>query len=271
MRNVPQIFNRRNRVLLKELSKTDFKLRYQGSVLGYLWAVLRPMLLFLILYVVFSKILRFGADIPHYPVYLLAGTTMWSFFTECTSQGIQAMVTRGDLIRKISFPKYIVVVSATLTAVINMLINLAMVVIFALINGVTPSWTWLLVPFSIIELYALSLGIAFLLGAINVKYRDITSIWDVLTQALFYAVPIIYPVTMVAESSVTAAKIILINPIAQAIQDIRHNLITPETITTWNYINSFWLQILPALTIIIILLFATFYFRKKSKFFAEDI
>ena len=269
--NIPHILNKKNRVLLSELTKTDFKLRYQGSMLGYLWALLRPLMMFAILYIVFAQLLRFGGDTPHYPVYLLAGTTMWSFFTECTSQGIQAMVTRGDLIRKISFPKYIVVVSATLTAVINMLINLAMVVIFALINGVTPSWTWLLVPFSIIELYALSLGIAFLLGAINVKYRDITSIWDVLTQALFYAVPIIYPVTMVAESSVTAAKIILINPIAQAIQDIRHNLITPETITTWNYINSFWLQILPALTIIIILLFATFYFRKKSKFFAEDI
>ena len=181
------------------------------------------------------------------------------------------MVVRGDLIRKISFPKYIVVVSATLTAVINMLINLVVVIIFALINGVEPSWTWLLVPLSLIELYVLSLGISFLLGAINVKYRDITSIWDVCIQALFYAVPIIYPVSMVAESSVLAAKIILINPIAQAIQDIRHNLITHETITTWNFLDNFWLQILPIILIVIILVFAILYFRKKSKFFAEDV
>ena len=269
--NIPRVLNKKNRILLSELTKTDFKLRYQGSVLGYLWALLRPLMMFAILYVVFAKLLRFGGNIPHYPVYLLAGTTMWSFFTECTSQGIQAMVVRGDLIRKISFPKYIVVVSATLTAVINMLINLIVVVIFALINGVTPTWSWLLVPFSLIELYVLSLGIAFLLGAINVKYRDVTSIWDVLTQALFYAVPIIYPITMVAESSVIAAKIILINPIAQAIQDIRHNLITPETITTWNYINNFWVQIFPIILIVIILLFAATYFRKKSKYFAEEI
>lgn len=268
---IPLVLNRKNRILLKELTRTDFKIRYQGSVLGYLWALLRPLMMFAILYVVFAKLLRFGGDIPHYPVYLLCGTTMWSFFTECTSQGIQAMVNRGDLIRKICFPKYIVVVSATLTAVINMLINLVVIIIFALINGVTPSLTWLLVPFSILELYILSLGISFLLGAINVKYRDITSIWDVIIQALFYAIPIIYPISMIASSSVTAAKIILLNPISQAIQDIRYNLITPETITTWNYINNHFFQILPVIAVIIILILASLYFRKKSKFFAEDI
>lgn len=269
--NIPRVLNKKNRVLLAELTKTDFKLRYQGSVLGYLWALLRPLMMFAILYVVFAKLLKFGGDIPHYPVYLLCGTTMWSFFTECTSQGIQAMVARGDLIRKISFPKYIVVVSATLTAVINMLINLVVIIIFALINGVEFSWTWFLVPLSLIELYVLSLGISFLLGAINVKYRDITSIWDVCIQALFYAVPIIYPVAMVAASSTLAAKVILLNPIAQAIQDIRHNLITPETITTWNYISNPLLEFLPIIFIVVVLIFAALYFRKKSKFFAEEI
>ena len=228
-------------------------------------------MMFAILYVVFAKLLKFGSDIPHYPVYLLCGTTMWSFFTECTSQGIQAIVSRGDLLRKISFPKYIVVVSATLTAVINMLINLVVIIIFALINGVTPSWSWLLVIPAIFELYTLSLGIAFLLGAINVKYRDITSIWDVIVQALFYAVPIIYPISMVAASSEVAAKIILINPISQAIQDIRFNLITNETITTWNYLGSLFLAFVPIIITIVILVIGAAIFRKKSKFFAEEV
>ena len=268
---IPRVLNQKNRILLKELTKTDFKLRYQGSVLGYLWALLRPLMMFAIMYIVFAKLLKIGNDIPHYPVYLLCGTTMWSFFTECTSQGIQAIVNRGDLIRKICFPKYIVVVSATLTAVINMLINLGVIIIFALINGVTPSWSWLLVPLSLLELYALSLGLAFLLGAINVKYRDVTSIWDVLVQAMFYAIPVIYPISMVASSSQTAAKIILLNPISQAIQDIRYNLITTETVTTWNYINTFGLKILPIVIVAICLILAALYFRKKSKFFAEDI
>ena len=269
--NIPHILNRKNHILLKELTKTDFKLRYQGSVLGYLWALLRPLLMFAILYIVFAKLLRIGNDIPHYPVYLLCGTTMWSFFTECASQGIQAIVNRGDLLRKISFPKYIVVVSATLTAVINMLINLVVVIVFALINGVTPTWGWLLIAIPLVGLYLLSLGIAFLLGSINVKYRDITSIWDVLTQALFYAVPIIYPISLVTESSITAAKIILLNPISQCIQDIRYFLITNETITTWNYIDNKFIAFIPIFIILALLIFGALIFRKKSKFFAEEV
>ena len=271
--SIPRVFNRKNRILLKELTKTDFKLRYQGSILGYLWALLRPLMMFAILYVVFVKLLKIGGDIPHYPVYLLCGTSMWSFFTECTNQGIQAIVNRGDLLRKISFPKYIVVVSATWTAVINMLINLVVIIIFALINGVTPTWHWLLIFPPLLELYLLSLGIAFLLGSINVKYRDITSIWDVLTQALFYAVPIIYPIAMVAETSVTAAKIILINPISQTIQDIRYLLITDQTITTWSYVGeqAFLWKLLPIFITLAILIIGAVVFRKKSKFFAEEV
>ena len=267
----PSVWNKNNRILLKELVKTDFKLRYQGSVLGYMWAVIKPLLMFAILYTVFSVILRFGDEIPHYAVYLLTGTVLWNFFTECTNQGIQAIVMRGDLIRKISFPKYIIVVSATATALINLSINLAVVIVFALINGVSPDWSWLLVPLSIFELYCLSLGLAFLLGAINVKYRDIASIWDVIVQALFYAVPIFYPITMVTASSVLAAKIILLNPIAQTIQDVRYNLITKETITTWGFLdNPFW-KIVPILIVAVVLLIGALYFRKKSKYFAEEV
>lgn len=262
--------SRKNRILLKELVKTDFKLRYQGSLLGYLWAVLRPMMLFAILYVVFAKILKMGSDIPHYPVYLLAGTVLWSFFSECTNQGIQAIVARGDLLRKISFPKWIIVVSATVTALINFLINLGVVIIFALINGVTPNLGWLLVPFIILELYLLSLGISFFLGAINVKYRDISSIWEVFMQALFYAVPVIYPITMVASASPLAAKIFLLNPIAQVIQDVRYFLITDQTITTWNYLENRLLYLIPLGLVSLVIILGGIYFRKRSKYFAEE-
>ncbi len=274
MGTIPNVFCRKNRILLGELVKTDFKLRYQGSVLGYLWAVLKPLLMFAILYLVFSKILRFGDDIPHYPVYLLTGTVLWNFFTECTNQGIQAIVQRGDLLRKISFPKYIVVVSATATALINLAINLCVIIVFALANGVMPTWSWLLVPFSILELYAFSLGISFLLGAINVKYRDITSIWDVLIQALFYAVPIIYPLSMVLNAGSYGpfiAQVILLNPIAQVIQDVRHNLITDATITTWGLIENPLVCVVPILLVILVLVLAALFFRKRSRYFAEEV
>ena len=276
--SIPNIFNRRNRILLKELTKTDFKLRYQNSVLGYLWALLRPLMMFAILYFVFSVLLPIGKDDPHYPVYLLIGTTMWSFFTECTSQGMQAVVARGDLLRKISFPKYIVVVSSTLTAVINMSINLVVIIIFALINGIMPSINWLLVLPAVFELYCLSLGIALLLGSINVKYRDITSIWDVFAQALFYAIPIIYKISMVAgtvqePSHPTIAKALLLNPIAQCIQDIRFAFISAvgPVDTTWNYIHNPFIAVIPVLIVLSILTIGSLVFRKKSKFFAEEV
>ncbi len=275
--SIPNFLYKKNRILLKELTKTDFKLRYQGSVLGYLWALLRPLMMFAILYFVFSVMLGFGGKpgddgyIPYYPVYLLTGITLWSFFTECTNQGIQAIVQRGDLLRKISFPKYIVVVSSTLTAVINLLINLVVVVVFALISGVTPNLGWLMIIPLVLELYCLALGISFLFGSINVKYRDIASIWDVLIQALFYAVPIIYPITMVANSSLLAARILLLNPIAQVIQDVRFFLITNETMTTWGYWTNPVIRFLPVLIVIIVLILGSIYFRRKSKFFAEEV
>lgn len=263
-------FGKRYRVLLKELVKTDFKLRYQGSVLGYLWAVIKPMLMFAILYVVFAKVLRFGDEIPHYPVYLLVGTVLWNFFTECTFQGIHAIEQRGDLIRKINFPKYVVVLSATSTALINLAINLCVVIIFALINGVAPTWSWLIVPLLVVELYALALGISFLLGAINIKFKDIGSIWDVLMQAMFYAVPIIYPITMVMTTSELIAKILLINPIAQVIQDVRECLITSQTVTTWELVGPGF-GILAVVFVFLFLIVSVIYFNKRAKYFAEQV
>ena len=241
-------------------------------MLGYLWALLKPLLMFLILYLVFGHFLRLGADIPYYPLYLLTGVVLWSFFTECTGQGIHAIVQRGDLIRKVSFPKYVITVSATGTALINLAINLVVVVVFALLNGITPSWSWLLVLVCILELYLLSLGIALLLGSINVKYRDIASIWDVIIQALFYAVPIIYPITMVTEVSLLAGKLLLLNPIAQVIHDVRYNLITDQTTTVWSMFGESWYYgLTPVAITVVVLVAGALVFRSRSKYFAEEI
>ena len=263
--------NRKNRILLSELIKTDFKLRYQGSILGYLWAIIRPLLMFGILYLVFAKFLRFGAEIPHYPVYLLVGTVLWNFFTECTNQGIQSLIIRSDLMRKISFPKWIIVLSATATALINLGINLVVIIIFSLLSGVELSWTWLLVPLLIFELYLLSFGLALFLGSINVKFRDVGSIWEVVIQALFYAIPIIYPLSMVVAYSPLAANILMLNPIAQVIQDVRYNLITTETLTVWNLFENPLFCVIPLCNVVIFTTLGILVFNRKSKYFAEEI
>ena len=141
------IFSKRNRVLLRELVVTDFKLRYQGSALGYLWSILKPLFLFAILYVVFDQFLRLGRDIQFFPVYLLLGIVLWTFFTEATNNGLQSIISRSDLIRKINFPKYIIVISGTISSLINMGINLLVVGVFMVIQGVPVGWEILwLVP-----------------------------------------------------------------------------------------------------------------------------
>ena len=258
-------------ILLKELVKTDFKVRYQASALGYLWAVLRPLFLFAILYVVFVWFLKFGGDVPHYPVYLLTGTVLWNFFTEATSMGMNSIISRSDIMRKINFPKYIVVVSGTVTSLINLLINVVVIIIFAIFNGVTFHWTALLLIPIIIELYIFSLGLSFLLGALNVKFRDISHIWDIVTQGLFYATPIIYPITMIMANSVTAGKILMMNPMAQIIQDARWALITQESITIWGLMNTPIFRFIPLLIVIVCFTVSAIYFRKRSKSFAEEI
>ena len=266
-----EVFNRRNRILLNELSKTDFKLRYQGSILGYLWAIIRPFLMFGTMYLVFAKFLRFGDEIPHYPVYLLVGTVLWNFFIECTNQGIQSLLIRSDLMRKIAFPKWIIVLSATTTALINLGINFVVIILFSFFSGIAPNLGWLLVPFLILELYLLSLGLALLLGSVNIKYRDVQSIWEVLVQALFYAVPIIYPIQMVATYSNFTAHLLMLNPITQVIQDVRSLLVTDATLTSWEILPHFLLNFIPLLLVSLVFIAGMFVFKHKSKYFAEEI
>lgn len=268
---ISNIFNRRNRILLRELVITDFKLRYQGSVLGYLWSLLKPLLLFAILYVVFVRFLKFGGDVEHFPVYLLLGVVMWSFFTEATSQGMSAIVSRGDLIRKINFPKYIIVVSGTLSALINLVLNLIVVSVFLWINGVQLNASILLFPLNILELYVFALAIAFLLAALYVRYRDISHIWEVFLQGAFYATPILYPISMVISQSDFAAKLLLLNPVAQIIQDARFNIVTHQTITADKLIENWFIALIPYVIVLVFIVFSSWYFKKNQAYFAENV
>ncbi len=264
------IFSRKNRILLRELVVTDFKLRYQGSALGYAWSVLKPLFLFVILYVVFEKFLRLGRDIEHFPVYLLLGVVLWGFFTEATTQGLQSIVSRGDLIRKINFPKYVIVISGTISALINVLINMVVVVIFSLVNGVEfrPE-AFLIIPL-LLELYVFALAVAFFLAAVNAKFRDVGYLWEIFLQAAFYATPILYPLQTVMKEAGWAAKWIMLNPVAQSIQDIREVLITQQTVQLYDLVHG-WKVLIPFILIVIVALLAVFYFKRNQKFFAEQI
>lgn len=258
-------------ILLRELVRTDFKIRYKGSVLGYVWTVLKPLMLFLVMYVVFVHFLRFGANEPHFAVSLLLGIVMWNYFVEVTVNGTSAIVGKGDLMRKLSFPRYVLVVAGSVSAAINLGINLIIVGILVVLNGVVLTPRVLLVVPIAAELFIFSLSIAFFLAALYVKLRDVNYIWELLLQVGFYATPVFYPIALVAKYSVVAAKIMLLNPMAQMIQAARWAVVSPETTTTWKAFDGGAYAYIPYIIVVVLLVLAVVYFKRTSPNFAEEV
>lgn len=258
-------------LLLTELVRTDFKLRYQGSFLGYVWSLLRPLFMFAILYLIFGVVFNAGQDVPHYPVYLLLGILLWNYFAEVANGGITAVVGKGDLLRKLNFPKYIIILAGSASALINLLIGFVVLALFMIINHVELSWNSVMFIPILLELIIFSAGVAFLLSALYVKFRDINYIWEIVMQAAFYLTPILYPMSFVIDHSTKAAQLLLLNPMAQIIQDARHMLITSEAVTFEDLYVDGWYRLIPISFVLLFATLAALYFKRQSPTFAEDI
>ncbi|HKP90886.1 MAG TPA: ABC transporter permease [Thermoleophilaceae bacterium] len=210
------------------LAVTDFKLRFFGSVLGYLWQLLRPLMLFGVLLLVFTVFLPLGNDVPHYDVCLLAGIVVFSFFADATIGSVGSLVDRESLVRKIHFPRMVVPVAVVLTAYFNFLLNLIVVLVFALASGVAPRASWLeLVPLMLM-LGVFALGLAMLLSSLYVRFRDVRPIWEVVAQALFYATPVIYVIDVVEEQHEAWARLLMWNPLSAIVTQVRHAVVSPD-------------------------------------------
>lgn len=259
-------------ILLKELVYTGFKLRYQDSLLGYVWSLLKPIFLFTVIYIVLVGFLGIGAGDPTWPVSLLLGIILWNFFSEITGAGLTSIVDRGDMIRKINFPKYVIVLSASVLAIINLLLNFIVIAIFMVVNQIYPAMGAIFLPLCIVGLFLLALGLAFLLGAIFVKLRDINYIWEIVMQALFYGSVIMYPLSLVLEKNEKIAQLLLLNPIAFFIQEARHLLVNPDTNPTlYSLTGSVWVHIIPIMVVIVIFITGAWYFKRRSPYFAEEV
>lgn len=226
-------------------------------------------MLFAILYVVFVKFLKLGEGIPHFPVYLLLGIVIWNFFNEMTVQSLGSIVGRGDLIRKIKIPRWIIVFSSSISAVINLLLNMVVIVIFMVLNQVNVMASIVLLPLILIEVYLFALGLSLFLSAAFVKFRDINYIWEVILQAGFYLTPILYPLALI--TNVDLQKLIMLNPMAQAIQDARWATITHETLTISKVFEGGPYMFIPFVIVIVTLIIGLAYFKRESKYFAENI
>ena len=189
------------------LAATDFKLRFFGSALGYLWTLARPLLLFGTLYFVFTKIVKFGEGVKYYPVYLLSGIVLFTFFSETTSRGVTALIERENLLRKMRFPRMVIPLSVALHSLFNLGLNLIVVFIFIFASGITPTLDWLQIPLLIGMLVIFATGVTMLLSALYVRFRDVEPIWEVALQLLFYGSPIIYVIDRGARERARAGHV----------------------------------------------------------------
>lgn len=253
--------------LIRSIGLSDFKVKYNASILGYFWTLAKPLLLFSILYIVFSQFLRFGEGTPFYATQLLLGVIIWNFFSETTNIAMRSLVDKGGLLRKIYFPREIIILASCLTAFLTMLLNLAIIPVFMAIQGVPFTWQMLWAIPLILELFLFTTGLSLLLAALYVRFRDLGHIWEVTLQGMFYATPIIYALAVVPTQF---QGLMLANPMAQIVQDLRNVVITPTALTPSDVLPNL-LAAIPYLIVLAVLVVGVLYFRHSSKTFAEEV
>jgi ABC-2 type transport system permease protein len=250
------------------LAATDFKLRFFGSALGYLWTLMRPLMLFGVLYFVFTQVVKFGQGVEHYPVYLLTSIVLFTFFGETTSRGVTSLVERENLLRKIRFPRLVIPLSVVLHALFNLGLNLVAVFVFVIASGVEPRIEWLELPVLIGVLVMLSTGAAMLLSALFVRYRDMQPIWEVFLQVLFYASPVIYVAAALPDSIEREA---MANPLAAVLTQMRHALIDPEAPTAAAAIGGGARLLIPLAVVVAVFSLGAWVFAREAPRIAEDL
>ena len=251
------------------LAATDFKLRFFGSVLGYLWTLIRPLMLFGVIYVVFTQVVKLGEGVDHYPVYLLASIVMFTFFSEATSRGVRALVERENLLRKIRFPRLVIPLAVALAALFNLMANLVAVFVFVFASGITPRVDWLQLPLLVAVLVVLATGVTMLTSALFVRYRDVEPIWEVALQILFYASPILYVVTLLPDEYEN--EMVALNPIATVLTQMRHALIDADAPTAVDVLGG-WPQLaIPLAIVAAIFVLGLWVFHRETPRIAENL
>jgi ABC-2 type transport system permease protein len=262
--------------LTYNIARNEFKLRFFGSVLGYVWQLMRPLLLFGVLYVFFTKVALVnklhGPGNQDYGAQLLGSIVLFTFFGEATGAAVRSVVDRENLVRKIQFPRLAIPLAVVLLAMFNLGLNLIVVLIFALIEGARPMLSWLELPLIVAFLAIFVTGIAMLLSALFVHFRDIQPIWEVVQQILFYASPVIISVDTVREKlSPTLVHIYMLNPLAVAFQQFRHAMITHGTPSAGAVLGSWGLLVEPMLIVVVVFVVGFWVFNRSARLIAENL
>jgi ABC-2 type transport system permease protein len=251
------------------LAVLEFRLKFFGSVLGYFWQLMKPLLLFSVLYVVFTEFVRLGGGVKHYPAVLLMGIVIYTFYSEATSASVGSVLQRENLVRKIQFPRLVIPLAVLLTTFLNFLLNFAAVLVFLFIQRVEVRWSWLEI-FPLVGLLALlCAGIGMALSALFVRYRDVQPIWAVVTQAAFYATPILYPIERVEVE--WAKQLLLCNPLGTVIQQLRHSVFDPNAPNAVDAIGGWGMFMIPVGIVVGTFVLGLWVFNRMAPEVAEEL
>jgi ABC-2 type transport system permease protein len=254
--------------LLYLISVTEFKNAYFGTVLGYVWSLVRPLMLFAVLLLVFTQIFRLGSQVPNYPVLLLFNIVLFGFFQESTSQAVTAVVNQEGVVRKTQFPRLVIPMATVMTSLFNLGMNLIAVLVFIFAFGVTPTWTWLLFPVVVLVLLVFTSAVSMLLSSLYVRYRDVAIIWSVASTALFYGTPVLYPLDIVPNNLV---QILFINPLTPLFEQARKWIIDPDAPGAATAAGGWEYLIAPIAIYIVVCVLAVWVFDREAPRVAEEL
>jgi ABC-2 type transport system permease protein len=259
---------RRFAELLFLISVTEFKKTYFGTVLGYVWSLLRPLLLFAVLLFVFTKIIRIGSGVPHYAVLLLFNVVLFGFFSEATQTAVTSVVNQEGIVRKTQFPRLVIPLSVVVTSLFNFAVNLIVVLVFILASGVPPRWTWLLFPLIVAVLFIFTTAMSLLLSSLYVRFRDASIIWGVVSAALFYATPVLYPIEAVPSAY---REVIMLNPLTPLFEQARRWVIDPGAPGAVSAADGWTFLLAPAALFFAICVIGVWYFNREAPRIAEQL
>jgi ABC-2 type transport system permease protein len=251
------------------LAVLEFRLKFFGSILGYFWQLMKPLMLFSVLYVVFTQIVRVGTGVAHYPAMLLMSIVIYTFYSESTSAAVGSVVARENLVRKIHFPRMVIPLAVVLTSYMNFVLNFLAVLFFFAVQQVQIRWSWLEIGPLILLLGVFCTGIAMALSALFVRYRDVAPIWEVALPLAFYATPVLYPIEAI--SSTRLQHLIMCNPLAVIIQQARHALIDPTAPSAAEAIGGTAMLLIPLGILVSTVAIGYLIFDRSAGHIAEDL
>lgn len=245
--------------LIKKIAISDFKLRYKNTILGFFWSLLEPLLMLVVLYVVFTNLMRMSVE--HYQLFLLMGIVSWDFLAKGTGMSLNCILGKPGLVKHVYFPREVLVISSCITALMMAMTEFLVFAIFMIVFGVIPGLTAIYFPLILLIEFILILGLSFGLGALNVYYRDVQYIWAVVLQAGFFASPIIYPMSILPPK---VASLIMLNPMTRIIGMFRDSVIYNTQLTAIDL--SYTLA-----SALVILVVGYFIFRRLEPRLAEEM